>query len=159
MIWLMWWRLLQRFSFDKELSGVRMTELDSIALLLWQDREIWTITLKSRARQRKCNKAHWWHETLPIIMLRVWLLWHQRAAIFLYWSGRMLHFLTCQHGQAKHGAFWHWHFSPLSHTDNSNWRQAWHGDIQALTSVLRLCFESGIRSLRPPYNVVKKVFL
>ena len=42
-------------------------------------------------------------------------------------SGSTLHFLTCQHGQAKHRAFWHRHFTPLVLTDNSNLKEAWHG--------------------------------
>lgn len=99
--------------------------------------------------------ADWRHITLPIIILPMWLLWHRRAAIFLYWSGHTLHFLTCQHGQAKHRAFWHWHFTSLSHTDNSNRRQAWHGDISSadLCAVLVLWKWDWIFH---PYNMVKK---
>lgn len=59
----------------------------------------------------------------------MWLLRHRRATILLCWSGSTLHFLTCQHGQAKHRAFWHRHFTSLILTDNSNWKEVWHGVI------------------------------
>lgn len=59
----------------------------------------------------------------------MWLLRHRRATILLCWSGSTLHFLTCQHGQAKHRAFWHRHFTSLILTDNSNRKEVWHGVI------------------------------
>lgn len=39
------------------------------------------------------------------------------------------HFLTCQHGQAKHRAFWHQRFTPRVLTDNSDQKEAWRGVI------------------------------
>lgn len=59
----------------------------------------------------------------------MWLPRHWRATILLCWSGSTLHFLTCQHGQAKHKAFWHRHFTSLILTDNSNRKEVWHGVI------------------------------
>lgn len=50
-----------------------------------------------------------------------WLL-HWRQPFSCCRSGSALHFLTCQLGQAKHGAFWHRHF----YINQSRWQlQSW----------------------------------
>lgn len=96
--------------------------------------------IRKRKRQRKWGYTHgdWRHEKLFIVGPQMWLLQHRRAAILLCWSGSMLHFLTCQHGQAKHRAFWHWHFASLILTDNSNRKEAWH-DVVPSILLCNLC--------------------
>lgn len=113
---------------------------------MWQGGE------SERERQREQNTdkigstvADWQLENLFIVGLQMWLLWHRRAAILLCWSGSTLHFLTCQHGQAKHRAFWHRHFTSLILTDNSNRKEAWHGVIPSGPPQQPMCCAYSLR--------------
>lgn len=75
----------------------------------------------------------------------MWLLRHRGAAILLCWSGNALHFLTCQHGQAKHRAFWHQHFTSFILTDNSNRKEGWHGVIPSGPPQQPMCCAHSLR--------------
>lgn len=81
--------------------------------------------MREQNRENKEQCTDWHQEKLFIVSLQMWLLRHRRAAALLRRSGSMLHFLTCQCGQAKHRTFWHRHFTSVILTDTSNREQPW----------------------------------
>lgn len=101
---------------------------------------------KKTKKKLECTVVDWQHENLFIVSLQMWLRRHRRAAILICWSGSTLHFLTCQHGQAKHRAFWHWHFTSLILTDKSNRKEAWHGVIPTAPPRQPMCCAYSVRS-------------
>lgn len=77
---------------------------------------IWRISpdpeSKNKASLTRGSDADWCVEPCPSslrVCARGWL-WHWREPSSCSRSGSVLHFLTCQLGQAKHGAFWHQRF-------------------------------------------------